>query len=294
VSRLFPALDIHWAARADDDAAGGLLAALDDSRPTALEERPEGLRVFFASALDRDHGCTAVLVWNPSVDVRAVDVPDEDWAARSQAGLRAVHVGHLHIAPPWDPITAANRTTGGSPTDRVIVIQPSMGFGTGHHATTRLCLDLLQQGEAAGRSMLDIGTGSGVLALAAWGLGAAPVVAIDLDADALTSAQENLDLNGATDAIKLLRLDFTDAASNVDGPFDIVTANLTGAMIEQTARRLASLVAPGGRLIAGGFQGDEEASVTAALRAAGFTLTGRREEDEWIGIEGSTRSKFEV
>jgi ribosomal protein L11 methyltransferase len=288
VSRHFPALDIPWPSSLDDEAPGELLAALDGSRPMAVEERPGGLRIFFNTAADRDLGLTAIRGWGGAAQARAVDVLDEDWAARSQAALGAVRVGRILVAPPWDPLVASIRATestgAGIQADRLIVIQPSMGFGTGHHASTRLCLELLQQGPMDSQSVLDVGTGSGVLAIAAWTLGAARVVGIDVDADALTSAQENLALNDAG-RVDLRLMDFAADRSDLCGPFDVVTANLTGAMIERAAGALAALVGPGGRLIASGFQVDDEAATTGALSARGLTIAVRREEERWVAVQ---------
>src|SRR5205814_826268 len=107
--------------------------------------------------------------------------------------LKAIEVDGVVVAPPWDVPQGTSKP--------VIVIEPSMGFGTGHHATTRLCLRLLQRRELRGARVIDIGTGSGVLALAAWKLGARDVVAIDNDPDALDSARANIARNGGAAAI---------------------------------------------------------------------------------------------
>ena len=234
MSRDYPALELSWPSGTSDDIADWLLAALDETGITAAEELGDGLRLFFTSAADRDRALTLVSADEPAVRCAAIAVPDEGWAERSQAVLTAVRVGALVVAPPW-----AQAPADASADHITIVIQPSMGFGTGHHASTRLVLRLLQDLPLGSRSLLDVGTGSGVLALAAWRLGARPVVAIDYDEDALTSAAENVDLNGATGEVLLERLDLSH--DDVPHQFDVLTANLTGAMLERFASRLARM-----------------------------------------------------
>ena len=186
-----------------------------------------------------------------------------------------MRVGGLVVAPPW-----AVPDDGST----VIIIQPSMGFGTAHHESTRLCLGLLQHlPTVRGMSVLDVGTGSGVLALAARRLGADPVVAADYDPDAIASARENLQLNHAESAITLLQLDLADAAALAGRQFDLVLANLTGGMLARFAATLAQLSARGGSLITSGVTIDEEAMVTRALTASGFTRQRRETEREWVG-----------
>jgi ribosomal protein L11 methyltransferase len=152
-----------------------------------------------------------------------------------------------------------------------------MGFGTGHHATTRLALKALQDLPLEGRAVLDIGCGSGVLAIAAIKLGAASAVAIDVDPDALDNARENAVLNGVASAVQFAERDFrtwTDRA-------DIVTANLTGALIAQSAQSLMALVGRGGHLVASGFTNQQSGSVLSALETVAV-LQKLECEDEWI------------
>ena len=260
--RTWPALKIHQAD--DDDLIQAFLidfnlAAIDDSR------------YFFVSSDDRDRAAVALRAQFPNIDLHPVDVPDEDWATRSQAALRAVTVGALTIAPPWEiPV--------GSGFSRTIVIEPSMGFGTGHHATTRLCLDALQRIDVRGRSVIDVGTGSGVLALAARRLGASGVLAVDTDPDAIAAAEANVRLNQES----RIALEIADFRAAKIGQFDVVMANLTGALLVASADRLESLAVRSGRFILSGFMDHEEQDVLRAFR--GCAPEWRAQEDEWVGV----------
>ncbi len=206
----YPALEITFRDSSDPFLRDRLYAQLDDFAPIAIHEddAADRWRVFFGSASSRD-AARAALASQASVQASPIDVADEDWARRSQENLKAIEAGGLIIAPPWDVPRPGNKTgSAGHAADLpVIVIEPSTGFGTGHHATTRLCLQLLQRLEVRGARVLDIGTGSGVLALAAWKLGAADVVAIDNDPDALDNARANIARNGAAPSIDIIRDD---------------------------------------------------------------------------------------
>src|SRR5262249_1210410 len=143
----------------------------------------------------------------------------------------------------------------------VIVIQPSMGFGTGHHATTRLCLAALQQLDLAGRSVMDVGTGSGVLAIAARKLGALGVLVIDDAGDALAAAAANVALNDET----RIALEAADFRTVKIGQFDLVIANLTGALLMASAEWLKSSAISGGRHVLSGFMDHEERELYASF-----------------------------
>jgi ribosomal protein L11 methyltransferase len=278
VMRNYPALDITWSASSepeDDEQAGLVVAAVDDERPLAVEPITRGVRVFFSTPASRGRAALRVADAGLPVTCSAVDVSDEDWAKRSQAGLPPIVVGQLMVASP-------DEETRDFP-GHIILIRPSMGFGTGHHASTRLMLRLLQKQEVAGRSVLDVGTGSGVLALAACALGGGPIVAIDVDPDALASARVNGELN-QLDPVTFLEADLASAAASLGRTFDLVLANLTGAMIIRHAGELARLAAPDGRLILSGFQDDEAPAVVAALDAAGWTCGDRAGEDGWTAL----------
>jgi ribosomal protein L11 methyltransferase len=272
--RTWPALDIS----PFDDL---IQAALLEHDVAAIDEDAE--RVFFHSTGARDEAAGALCLKFPMLHITAVDVEDEDWAARSQANLQAVRVGNIIVAPPWDvppnvtqTYVGPNFSSGDPPI--VIVIQPSMGFGTGHHATTRLCLSHLQHLDVRGCTTLDVGTGSGVLAIAASRLGAAQVLAIDDDPDATASARENLDLNPGTN-VTLGTLDLRRATLR---PFDLVVANLTGGLLAGAAGTLMQLTSANGRCILSGFMQSEEPGVLAAF--ASCRIDKRSQEDEWVCV----------
>jgi ribosomal protein L11 methyltransferase len=272
-ARTWPALDVAGlppsdAADAHEAVQGDLLeATLTDFDVEAIDESaPTGWRVFFRTRSGRDRARQAIAREFPNLTLAAVDVPDEDWAARSQASLKAVRVGNLIVAPPWDaPI--------------VVAIRPSMGFGTGHHATTRLCLAALQALEVKERTVIDVGTGSGVLAIAASLLGAVNVRGIDDDEDAIHAAWDNLALNPAA----IVTLLVGDLRKTELEPADIVFGNLTGGLLMATASVMSTLAGkPHGRLILSGFQTGEEADVVAAFK--GFAVERRDVEDDWVCV----------
>jgi ribosomal protein L11 methyltransferase len=256
-----------------------VLAAADDNHPVAVEHTVTGMRIFFTAPADRDAALHSMGEAVPTCAFASVDVPDDHWAERSQASLKAVTVGKLTVAPPWD--LTADR-------EGLIIIQPSMGFGTGHHASTRLCLHLLQETKVAGARVLDVGTGSGVLAIAAWKLSAASVVALDFDADAITSAVECAELNDVSDLIDIRQADLEREATVEGQPFSLILANLTGGMLVRLAARLCDLLLPGGTLIVSGVTLEEEDAVTRAFEEQGATVTARRAEDEWVGLRLTT------
>jgi ribosomal protein L11 methyltransferase len=276
----YPAIDIHFLdphspGGPDDDLQARVYAALDDFAPTAIQEADaaDRWRVFFASARARDNAAAAVRDALPGriAAITPVDVPDEDWGRRSQQSLTAVRAGRLIVAPPWDVPSASDVP--------VIIIEPSTGFGTGHHATTRLCLVLLQALDLRGARVVDVGTGSGVLALAAWKLGASDVVAIDNDPDALENARANFARNGAGPSIDVI-LDGLDTLRLERA--DVVLANLTGAVLVRYARELLSLVSEVGYLVVSGFAPEDAAVVKAAFK--GMRVIDERVDGEWAAL----------
>lgn len=240
---------------------------IPDPPPTPLH-----WNVCFNDADERAQAADAIRAALPDLSIEPLDLPDEDWASRSQASLTMVHAGRFIIAPPWDmPADDVDAT--------VIVIEPSMGFGTGHHATTRLCLRLLSDLDVSDLSVLDLGTGSGVLTMAAALSGARRVLGIDVDVDAIQSAETSARMNTLPNTIEFQVSDFRSAPP---APAEVVLANLTGGMLTSSGPQIAALVKPGGQMILSGFDHTEVDGVLAAF--PGFTVLQRLTEDHWIAL----------
>lgn len=292
--RTWPALVLR--AKAVDESEELVSALLADCNPVAihdLAERPlppGGLwdptyppipeppptplhwKVCFSDAGDRARAAEAIRALVPGLAIEAMDLPDEDWAARSQRSLTAVRAGRFIIAPPWDlPQEPVDAT--------VIVIEPSMGFGTGHHATTRMCVQLLGEIDVSDQTVLDLGTGSGVLSMAAALGGARRVVGIDVDEDAIGSAKASARLNTLPDTITFQVSDFRKVPPT---PADLVLANLTGGMLTSSATLIAALVRTGGALVLSGFDRGESEGVRRAFSE--FAEAARLVEDDWVAL----------
>ena len=267
----YPALEVRT------DAPDMLAALVDDFSPTALEPREVDVRVFFASAADRDAAERALA---GRYDLSPVDVDDEDWARRSQEDLGPITVGAITIVPNQSLLTnPPNPLNPQSPIPNPLVITPSMGFGTGHHATTRLCLAALQAIALDGRDVIDVGTGSGILAIAAARLGARSALGIDNDADAIQSARENLALNLGVGGVTF---EARDLMASPLPQADVITANLTGALLVRASHALIAAARRGGTLILSGLLGAERDGVARAFAPA--EVVWELEEDGWVGL----------
>ena len=267
----------------DTSARDRLLALLSDFELVAVQEddltAPRVWITHFSSPQSRDAAAAAIrgVADFNGIGVEPSNVEDEDWARRTQADLPAVRIGSVIIAPPWDLPKPSLQVPDPNTT---IVIEPSRGFGTGHHQSTRLCIVLLQSRKLTGLRVIDVGTGSGVLAITAAKLGATFVNAIDNDPDAVDNARENIAANGVEQTVEA---HVGDLERTTLQPADLVTANLTGTLLSLHAADLARLVRPGGSLIVSGFNIDEKARVTDAL-AGQFTLSEMAEEDDWFAF----------
>ena len=200
-------------------------------------------------------------------------VEQEDWQNAWKKYYHAMDIGkRLAIVPGWEQYD----------TDRTaITMDPGMAFGTGTHETTALCLEVLDERVRGGERVLDIGTGSGILAIAALKLGAAAAEGVDIDPMCVRTAGENAVRNGVEDRLTVLVGDLSDKASGV---YDLITANIVAAAILSLAPHVPALLAPGAVFIASGIIDTRKEEVLAGLRAAGLEPFDVREKRGWVCI----------
>lgn len=202
-------------------------------------------------------------------------IADGDWADRWKEGFKPLRVGrHFVVSPTWEVVDSG-------PGDLVIRIDPGRAFGTGHHETTRLCLEWLEERASLRRdvgscSLLDIGTGSGILAMAAALLGFAHIVGIDNDPEAIEVADENVRLNGLEGKVQL-RL---DTVSDRDH-FEVVVANIQANPLIGMAGRLAKSLKKSGHLVLSGILLEQKEQVETAYQAEGLQQIDEKTAGEW-------------
>ncbi len=236
----------------------GSFAELDPILPRLFERGARGLE-------EREGEVWAYFPEKVALDLEGewAWLPDEDWLSAWKRDLKPVRAGPFTIRAPWHEAG-----------ERDIVIEPGMAFGTGHHETTQLALEALAEAVRPGWRVLDLGTGSGVLAIAAAML-EARVVAVDIDPVAVEAAQKNARANRVAVEIR------QGSLGDLEGPFALIVANLYAELHAEFAPAYAGHLAVGGRLIATGILNERRTLVERALEAAGLGVLGRRERGEW-------------
>jgi len=215
---------------------------------------------------------TGVDISPGEITVRPVD--EADWANAWKSFFKPVLVGRVMVKPSWEDVQT-------EPEQVVVEIDPGMAFGTGNHPTTQLCLLALQNYVKGGERVLDVGTGSGVLAIAAAKLGASEVHATENDPVAAEAAEENVSRNSMAGTIHVYN---TDSPGSVTGQFDIVVANITADTIKLLTSDLESKTRDGGILIASGLIESRADEVILHLMKHGFELTDTSTDDEWVAL----------
>ena len=236
----------------------------DEAAPAAIEATERALWHLQAFGL------------RPVGELRVRSVDDADWTDGWKAGYVPQRIGRVVIVPSWldEPI---------GPDEVALRLDPGMAFGTGLHPTTRGCLTLLQSASPMPSTILDVGSGSGILALAGLRLGAERAVCYDTDPLAVEATLANAAANGLGDCV----IGYLGSLPEVPAgePYALVLANLVAAVLIDLAGPLAAHTAPGGTLLASGIIEGRADEVVAALTSAGFALEGRVDDGEWVSLQ---------
>ena len=237
----------------------------DDRAPEAIRQLTDAL------------GYLNMMYPMPAPEFHTVD--EEDWAEAWKAHYQPVRIGrHLLIRPRWIEMDLA-------PDDLEIALDPGMAFGTGTHPTTQLCLEALEDMVVPGVTVLDLGCGSGILAIGAAKLGAAHIWALDIDPIAVTVTAENAEQNGVGDRITSQEGSLASVITSARR-FDVLAANiLAPVIIGMCGEGLGQVVRPGGKAVFSGIIAEQGDDVEAALRRTGLEPTRRRQIGDWIAIE---------
>jgi ribosomal protein L11 methyltransferase len=210
----------------------------------------------------------------PVGELRVRRVDDVEWTDAWKAHYVPQRVGRIVIVPSWIDEPAIDGEVR-------IRLDPGMAFGTGLHPTTRGCLALLQEHGPMPSSVLDVGCGSGILALAALGLGAERALALDTDPLAVEATRTNAERNGVAGRVVVREGSLPEAAGERHG---LVLANLVASVLIELAPRLAAHTPPGGSVLASGIIAPRVDEVERAFAAAGLAVEGRREDGEWVSL----------
>ncbi len=243
------------------------------------------LRAYFAMPAQRD-GVAAMLrrrlaefprlgLAATPPELRIDEIAADAWESAWKEHFRPFRVGRrILIVPSWE-------TPAPEPDDIVIRLDPGMAFGSGLHPSTQLCLVALEERVRSGAAVADVGTGSGILAIAAARLGAVSVVAIDDDATAVGVAAANVAGNGVADRVTVVE---GDLLSPLSSPVDLLLANLTADALAQIAAAVPSRLRPGGLIVASGIIEGALAGVADVFRRAGLRLEAPRAQEEWRAL----------
>ncbi len=265
-----------------DVSRDAVISRLADMGSTGFVEQGKDLLAYFPAEADMDRITRELSAFrdvlesaglDPSISFSFSLLPDQDWNRTWKEGFRPIDVGErLTILPPW-----AERPSGRT----AIIIDPGMAFGTGHHETTKTCLALIERLAPGfrGKRFLDVGTGTGILAIGAVLMGFAEAVCIDNDPLAREAAVTNIGLN-RLEGVRVLEGLIADAA----GSFDMIAANLTSGTLIRIAPEIKSRLSAGGAVILSGMLAGQEHDVLLAVEHHGLVLTEKLSDNKWVTL----------
>ena len=268
----------------DPDKPHGIWEIID---PKLLENMPDDVLVHawfeenetLPSLLDSIRSRLSALsetsgIFGP-LKLQTRSVSDQSWTDVWKKYFKPFYAGvHLVVKPTWEPFEP-------KPGDKIIEIDPGMAFGSGTHETTGMCLSLLEELITGGEKIIDVGTGSGILAIGAALLGAGHVLAIDIDPDAVNVARENVAHNRVGEIVSVQQGNLLDRVSDI---CDICVANIISDVIISFAAPLLNHIRPGGLFICSGIVSLRADEVAGALKAAGYEILRRETRGEWTAF----------
>ncbi len=249
-----------------------VVTALFAAGASGVQEDGASLLTYFRSEDVARGAAGDALMADPAAHAEVKPVADQDWTVAWRREMRAFSLGSLTVAPPW--------LADGLRPESLVVIDPGMAFGTGDHASTRGALRLLPGTMRRTPRVADLGTGSGVLAIAAARLGAERVYAIDDDPDALGNAAENIARNDAAAAVLLFEGD-ARVLLPLLGPVNLVVANINARVVADLLPVMRASLRPGGRGIIAGILESERAGMLGLLQTGGWEVQREDVEEEW-------------
>ena len=225
-----------------------------------------------------DVGVRLVAHLAPLTELRERRVSRSEWESSWKEFFHVLRVGErIVVCPTWREYDA-------KPDEVVVYLDPGMAFGTGHHPTTRMCLEIMESSITPGDRVLDLGCGSGILSIAAVKLGAERVVGFEIDPVAVKAGRANVALNGADGAIEMVYGTLPSPRAPA-GSFDYVVANISARVVTDMAARLVECMAPGGRLLVSGVIEKHLDGVADALGAEGVTVERREIDGDWVAMQ---------
>lgn len=278
-------LIIEWADVPDGDLAGVVAALLEEFGTQGWTEEHSGKGIVWRVYFDAERTLNPLTErieslmrqWDrPLPAFRIERVPDKDWTEPAREFFHAVHVPPCWwVAPPWEA-----EATGAEPEDHVIIIDPGMGFGTGHHETTQLCLELLSEFGSPGSTMLDIGAGSGIISIAAAKLGMHPI-AIEREPGAVENMRRNLKANDVGGCVEAVEADFLQWSAP-GAP--LIVCNMERVYFCPLFPAIGRAMKPGTILIATGFIREGRGEMLDLFRQARLRVLEERQKGEWLAF----------
>jgi ribosomal protein L11 methyltransferase len=264
---------------------GELLGRLDDATVQGAWEDGGAVHLYWAEAQWNEERLSALrstladlAVSSQKQSISVTRVPAQDWNEAWARSVKPLRIGRFVIRPSWEPVTLGAG-------DLEIILDPKQAFGTGHHATTRMLLEWLQLNIRGGERILDVGTGSAILAMAAVKLGAASGIGIEIDPVAVDCAREYVEQNGLSDQIEIQCGTLGDLPRERRQSVDLVLANLDRQTVLSLAEDLASVASGKAKVLVSGILLEQESEIVERLSTLGLVRVSRLDEEGWVVMQ---------